>query len=192
MQDRPGDVSVGPPGAYPVGVVAECDANSRTRVLCRAHLGLVGSRRSSLRFDFAAGQLPANLLSGTPRLGVRWRFQAHRRAGMDPESDHVGQVTEGSPQETDRRFRMERDTTMSPSTGQVRSEFHAKRGFAPNSALKMQPICKEQLTSIARFPLPIPFPISIWTQSHVAGLSERTADGWMTGARHSLRCRLGV
>ena len=31
------------------------------------------------------------------------------------------------------------------------------------------------------FSFPIPFPISIWTQSHSAGLSEPTGDGWRIG-----------
>ena len=57
--------------------------------------------------DFAAGQLPASLLSGVRVWGSLENSQAHRRAGMDPESDHVGQVTERSPRETERRLRME-------------------------------------------------------------------------------------
>ena len=34
---------------------------------------------------------------------------------------------------------------------------------------------------MAEFPFPIPFTILIWTQSHPAGLSEPTADGWRIG-----------
>ena len=39
----------------------------------------------------------------------------------------------------------------------------------------------KQLTSMAELPFPIPFIILIWTQSHPAGLSEPTADGWRIG-----------
>ena len=37
VQDRPYEVSVGPPGTYRVGVVAECYAGWRARVSCRVH-----------------------------------------------------------------------------------------------------------------------------------------------------------
>ena len=97
VQDRPCEVSVRPPGAYRVGVVAECDPGRLARVSCRVHRGLVRFSGFQPTVDYAAGQLPASLLSGAPCLGFAGDFQAHRRAGMDPESDHVGQVTERSP-----------------------------------------------------------------------------------------------
>ena len=62
VQDRPRKVSVGPPGTYRVAVIAECDTGRFAGVSCRVHRDLVRSRGSSLRFDFAAGQLPVTLL----------------------------------------------------------------------------------------------------------------------------------
>ena len=103
----PGEVSVGPPCAYRVRVVAECDLGRLVRVSCRVHRGLVRFSGFQPTVDFAAGQLPASLLSGVRVWGSLENSQAHRRAGMDPESDHVGQVTERSPRETERRLRME-------------------------------------------------------------------------------------
>ena len=107
VQDRPGEVSVGPPCAYRVRVVAECDLGRLVRVSCRVHRGLVRFSGFQPTVDFAAGQLPASLFSGVRVWGSLENSQAHRRAGMDPESDHVGQVTERSPRETERRLRME-------------------------------------------------------------------------------------
>ena len=60
VQDRPCEVSIGPPGTYRVGVVAGCYAGWRAHVLCRVHRCLVCS---SLWFVFVAGQLSASLRS---------------------------------------------------------------------------------------------------------------------------------
>ena len=60
VQDRPCEVSVGPPGAYRVGVVAECDPGRLARVSCRVHRGLVRFSGFQPTVDFAAGQLPAS------------------------------------------------------------------------------------------------------------------------------------
>ena len=43
------------------------------------------------------------------------------------------------------------------------------------------PFIISNLREQRNFPFPVPFPISIWAQSHSAGLSGPTGDGWRIG-----------
>ena len=80
VQDHPCDVSVGPPGAYRVGVLAECDAGWRARVSCRVHHGPVGSQRPQ-----PTVRLRRRSTSGEPVPGLRvWGFARSSRHIGEP------------------------------------------------------------------------------------------------------------
>ena len=80
VQDRPCKVSVGPPGAYRVGVVAECDPGWLARVSCRVHRSLVRSRRLQ-----PTVRLRRRSTSGEPAPGLRvWGFARSSRHIGEP------------------------------------------------------------------------------------------------------------
>ena len=95
VQDRPGEVCVGPPGAYRVGVVAECDPGGLARVSCRVHRGLVRSQRfqptAQLRRRSMCGErAPRHRVRGCVReRKPNRRARAERRLGMETRHDHV-------------------------------------------------------------------------------------------------------
>ena len=57
------------------------------------------------------------------------------------------------------------------------------RQRSPHRTLRLfyNPLVINNLREQRNFSFPIPLPISIWTQSHSAGLSEPTGDGWRIG-----------
>ena len=101
VQDRPCEVSIGPPGAYRVGVVAECDPGWLARASCRIHRRLVRSQRFQ-----PTVQLRRRSMCGerTPRLRVWGCVRESERTGEPGERwlrtetrhDHVAAHTSQS------------------------------------------------------------------------------------------------
>ena len=116
VQDRRCEVSVGPPGAYRVGVVAECDPGWLARVSCRVHRSLVRSRRLQ-----PTVRLRRRSTSGEPVPGLRvWGFARSSRHIGEPEWTMSRIMSGKVPSEVRGNraavARGERGTTMSPST----------------------------------------------------------------------------
>ena len=80
MQDRPCEVSIGPPGAYRVGVVAECDPGRLARVSYRVYRGPVRCQRLQ-----PTVRLPRRSTCGEPAPGLRvWRLVRDSTRTGDP------------------------------------------------------------------------------------------------------------
>ena len=116
VQDRPCEVSVGPPGAYRVGVVAECDPGWLARVSCRVHRSLVRFRRLQ-----PTVRLRRRSTSGEPVPGLRvWGFARSSRHIGEPGRT-MSRIMSGKVPSEVRGNRAAvarggRGTTMSPST----------------------------------------------------------------------------
>ena len=66
VQDRPYEVSVGPPGAYRVGVVGECDPGRLARVSCPVHRRLVRSQRFQPTVQLRRRSMCGQVIVGDP------------------------------------------------------------------------------------------------------------------------------
>ena len=123
------------------------------------------------------------------RTGGRWRRRSARPGkGKGRASPHIaardqlGRGREGAREDIGRPWLPGQTASAGRAVVSWRRSGHPRQRL-PHRTLRFlhKQLVINNLREQRNFSFPIPFPISIWTQSHSAGLSEPTGDGWRIG-----------